>query len=444
MSNGKIAEPLPLLIATCYLLPATCYLLLLPQIRYNKQMKVWIKLLVGAILGIVLGIFAPGSQRFLDSMVWLEQFVLSIGCYAIIPVFVFSLAISIYELRQDGRFWSLVIKNLFWIAIVSIIVISIGVLATLVFPPARIPVMAEEQLDAIKLDVAKNIKGLFPSNMLSVLAGEGVYLFPVYVFAFFFGMGLSYDKSYSKLIISITDSLSRIFFYIASFFIEILGFIMIVLSAYWMIRFKGVLQAGIFFDLVGLLGIIAAVLGFGIFPLFFYVIKPKISPWSALYGSLGPAIAAFFSGDINFSLPVLMRHTKENFGVKRRSNTVSIALFSSFCRAGSAMVAAVAFIVIFKSYSSLGIRFSEVMAISVRAFAVSFMLAGHPRDGAYTALTVLCLGYGQGFEAGYLILKPMAFYLIAVGTFLDVMIAAFSTYALAQLNGYIEEKNIGK
>jgi Na+/H+-dicarboxylate symporter len=406
-------------------------------------MKVWIKLLIGSILGIILGHFLPDNQRVMDSLVWLEQFVLSIGRYAIIPVLVFSLAISIYELRQDGQFWSLVIKNLLLIAGISMLVIGIGVLATLAFSPGRIPVMAEEQLDVIRLDVAENIKELFPYNMFSVLTGEGVYLFPVYVFAFFFGMGLSYDKSYSKPIISITDSLSRIFLHISSFIIEILGFIMIVLSAYWMIRFKGVMQAGIFFDLICLLWIIAIVLGFGILPLFLYFIRPKVNPWAVLYGSLGPAIAAFFSGDINFSLPVLIQHTKENFGVRRRSNVVSMALFSSFCRAGSAMVAAVAFIFIFKSYSRLGISFSEVMSIGVRAFLISFLLARHPGDGAYMALTVLCIGYGQGFEAGCLILKPMAFFLIAVGTFLDVMIASFSAYAIARLNGYvIEEKSM--
>jgi Na+/H+-dicarboxylate symporter len=405
-------------------------------------MKVWIKLLIGAILGIALGHFAPDNQKFMDSLVWLERFVLSIGRYAIIPVLVFSLAISIYELRQDNQFWPLVIKNLLLIAGISMLVIGIGVLSTLAFPPSRIPIMADEQLDVIRLDVAQNIKELFPYNMFSVLTGEGVYLFPVYVFAFFFGMGLSYDKSYSKPIISITDSLSRIFLYILSFFIEILGFMMIVLSAYWMIRFKGVLQAGIFFNLVLLLGLIAAVLGFGILPLFLYFIRPKVNPWKVLYGSLGPAIAAFFSGDINFTLPVLMRHTKENFGVRRRSNVVSLALFSSFCRAGSAMAAAVAFIFIFKSYNRMGMDFSVVMSIGVRAFVISFLLARHPGDGAYTALAVLCLGYGQGFEAGCLIIKPMAFYLIAVGTFLDVMIASFSTYAIARLNGYIEEKSM--
>jgi hypothetical protein len=118
-------------------------------------------------------------------------------------------------------------------------------------------------------------------------------------------------------------------------------------------------------------------------------------------------------------------------------------LFSNFCRAGSAMVAAVAFIVIIKSYSLLGITFTDVMGICIRALIISFLLARHPGDGAYIALAVLCLGYGSGYEAGYLILKPLAFYLIAVGTFLDVMIASFASYAVARTSGFIEEKNTG-
>jgi hypothetical protein len=102
----------------------------------------------------------------------------------------------------------------------------------------------------------------------------------------------------------------------------------------------------------------------------------------------------------------------------------------------------VAFIVIIKSYSSLGITISDVVSIGVRAFLISFLLGRHPGDGAYTALAVLCLGYGRGFEAGYLILKPLAFYLIAVGTFLDVMISSFASFALAKLSGFQEEKSI--
>jgi Na+/H+-dicarboxylate symporter len=139
-------------------------------------------------------------------------------------------------------------------------------------------------------------------------------------------------------------------------------------------------------------------------------------------------------------MPVLLQHAKENLGERRRANTLTLSLFSTFGRAGSAMVAAVTFIVIIKSYSSLGITAYDVLSIGVRALVISVLLARHPGSGAYTALAVLCAGYGQGFEAGYLIVKPLAFYLIAIGTFLDVMFASFASFVLARSSGFQEDR----
>jgi Na+/H+-dicarboxylate symporter len=405
-------------------------------------MKVWVKLLIGSILGIVLGLLLPESPSVREGLAWLEQLALHIGRYAVVPMLVFVLTIGIYELLQDRQFWPLVLKNGLMIAGVSLLVISLGILTTLAFlPKARIPILTEEQLEAIGLDVSKNISELFPYNMFSVLTGDGVYLFPVCVFALFLGLGLSFHRSHNKPVIALLDSLSHVFYNIALLFVEILGFVVIVLSCYWAVCFRDVLRMDIFLELILLLGIFAIVLGFGVFPLLLYLVRPKVNPWAVLYGSFGPAIAAFFSGDVNLSLPVLLSHTTANLGVQRKSAAVSLTLLTSLCRAGSAMVAAVAFIVIFKSYSSLKIPSEVIMAIGFRAFAISFMLARHPGDGAYTALAVLCLGYGKGFEAGYLILKPMAFYLIAIGAFLDVMIASFATYVTSWFSGFVEEKN---
>ena len=406
-------------------------------------MKIWIKLLVGSALGIVFGFVAPENQRFMEVLAWLEQFVLRVGRYALVPVLFFSLVIAVYELRKDGRFWPMVLKNLLLITAVSAFVILVGVLATLAFSPGRIPIMAVEQLDLVSLDLAGSVKELFPYNMFGVLAGDGVFLLPLYVFAFFLGMGLSYDRIHCKPVITLVDSLSRIFFHIASFFIEILGFMIIVLSTYWAIRFRGALRMEVFGELIVVLGVLALVLGFVVLPLFLYLLKPKANPWAVLYGSMGPAITAFFSGDINFSLPVLLRHAKESFGVRRRSSAFTLAMFTTFCRAGSAMVAAVAFIVIFNSYSSIGITAAEVLWVGLHALGVSFLLARHPGVAAYAALAVLCIGFGRGFEEGYLILRPIAFYLIAVGTFLDVMIASVANYAIARHGGFVEEKSVG-
>ena len=407
-------------------------------------MKVWIKLLIGSILGMAIGFLLPeDSQSVASAFQWMEKLALGIGRYTVVPVLVFSLTIAVYELRLDEQFWPMMLKNFILIVGVSFFVIFLGIMITMFYSPERIPIEKVEQFESLSLETGASVLEIFPSNMLSVLAGSGTYIFPACAFAFFLGMGLNYDRNYAKPVISMIDSLSRIFYHIASFFSEILGFILIVLSAYWAVRFHGVIQAKVYKDLIVMLGIFSVILCFGILPLFLYILKPKVNPWLVLYGSLGPAITAFISGDIVFSIPILMRHSKENFGIRRRSSSISMALFSTFSRCGSAMVAAAAFIVIIKSYSYLRIAPDDLLSIGFRAFLISFLLARHPGNGAYIALAALCLGYSGGeYRAGYLILKPLAFYLVAIGAFIDIMINSLCTYVLAKTNGFIEEKNL--
>ena len=405
-------------------------------------MKVWIKLLIGALLGVLLGRFLPDHTATRDILFWLESFAIQLGRYTVIPLMLFSVTIAVYELRQSSGFWSLVFKSLMLIFGVAVFIIGTGTLITLVFQPARIPIIIEEQTVPVSLDILANISDLFPSNMFSVFTGSGIYLFPVCICAFFISIGLSYDRTLSKPVIALIDSCSRIFYHIAYFFSEILGIIIIVLAASWAVRFHEIIKIDAFRNFALFLAIVCAVLTLGILPLFFYLLKPKSNPWVVLYGSISTALAGFFSGDINFTIPVLFLHAKESLGIRRRSNAVTISLFTTFSRAGSAMVAMIAFIVIVKSYSSLGIKTMDIFFIAIRALILSFLLARHPGDGAYSILIFLCTGYGRGFEAGYLILKPLAFYLIALGTFMDVMITLFSTYALGKMNDMQEEKSV--
>jgi len=403
-------------------------------------MKVWLKFLIGAFLGITLGFILPSDNvTIANSIAWLGELAIRIGRYALVPILVFSLTIAVYELRQDGQFWGIVFKTFVVLICSSAFVIFAGILVTTLFPPSRIPFLTVEQAEAISLSTADYILQVFPSNMFAAVLSDGIFLLPICVFAFFLGMGLSYDKNYTKPIISLVDSLSRIFYHIASFFSEILGFVMIALSAYWAIRFHYALRAEVFRDIMLLLGVFSVILGFGILPLFLYLLRPKVNPWRVLYGSLAQALAGFFSGDINFTMPVLIRSLKENLGIRRRSNTVTVSIFSIFGRAGSATVAAIAFMVVINSYSSLGITMRDAFAIGASALLISFLLAGHPGNGAYVALAVLSIGDGR-FEAGYLIMRPIFFYLIAVGTFLDVMITSVASYGIGFSSGFKEKR----
>jgi Na+/H+-dicarboxylate symporter len=405
-------------------------------------MKVWLKLLIGSLLGLILGFVIPQDNLAVLSVIdWLSRLAIQIGRYSLVPTLAFSLVIAIYELRQDKEMWPLVFRTIGIIAVSTIFIIGSGMLVTLLFPPARIPILIEGQKESLSLDIGEGILQLLPSNMLAGLVGDSSFLLPIWVFAIFLGAGFSYDRVYTKPVISLVDSLSRIFYYIAIFFSEILGIFMIFLGAFWAVRFQTALKAQVFRDIIVLLAVYGVLLCFVILPLFLYLLGGKRSnPWKQLYGALGPAIAGFFSTDLNFTLPLLIRHAKENHGVQRRSNALSLVLFSTFARAGSGMVAAISIIVIIKSYSSLGISAGDLFSILLFSGIISVLLPRHPGNGAYIALAVLCGWYGKGFEAGYLILKPIAFYLVAIGTMIDVMVASLGTYAVGVLSGFQQDR----
>ena len=406
-------------------------------------MKVWVKLLAGSILGLLLGFLLPHENAAISGVFEvLAELAIAMGRYTAAAMVLFSLTVGIYELRQDGGFWPLALRTILIIAVISTIVIAAGMLITTFFPPERIPILTEQTAERVALDTRSFFLELFPANMLSVVAGNGVYLFPLCVFAFFLSLGLSYDKNYTKTIISLIDSLSRIFYHIAAFFSEILGLLVIILSAYWAMRYQAVLNAAVFGAIIRLLFIFGIVLSIAALPLLLFLVKKYKTPWKVVYASLGSAIAAFFSGDINFCLPVFMQQTKENMGIRRRANTVITMLWTTFGRSGSAMVAAVSLLVIIKSYSSLGVLNEDLFGIGIHALLISFFLARNPGVGAFAALAMLCSGYGRGFETGYLILKPIAFYLVSIGAFLDMMIASLGCFAVARLSGFQTEREM--
>ena len=155
-------------------------------------------------------------------------------------------------------------------------------------------------------------------------------------------------------------------------------------------------------------------------------------------------LTAFFSMDSNLALVVNIRHSKESLGIRRRINSTCLPLFSAFGRGGSACVTAISFVVILRSYSGLGIAFTDVLWIIGLSFALSFLLSPISIGGPFAAITIMCTWYGRGFDAGYLLLKNAVPLMCAVGAAIDTTNALLGTYLIAEKNKMLEHKEIRK
>jgi aerobic C4-dicarboxylate transport protein len=392
-------------------------------------MKVWIKLLVGSIVGIVAGIFIPQTvQGIVESV---SSFLVGVGRYVVFPLVFFSLGIGTSELRQERRLARVYISGLKYLALSTALLVVLGAASVLLFPPERIPIPIKSGSAYAMVNIMSGLTSIFPKNLFTVLFSNGEFLFPVMVLAFLIGLNLDFDRQATRPIVQIFDSFSRIFYHMNSLIVELLGLAFIAIAAALAMR---VLHSniGMYTQILIILTADVALVAFGVFPACLFMLGVKSNPYRWLYAVLGPAIAGLFSGDHYIALGVLSKHGKESLGVPRMIGSAVYPLFASIGRAGTAMVSCVSFILILRSYSSLEITFLQVLWVLLFSFLVSFVLGAVPGTGAYFSVFMLCSLYGQCRQEGYLILESIAPLLVSFGVFVDVIASAFTSLLIAR------------
>ena len=395
-------------------------------------MKIWIKYLIGIIAGIAVAMIAPyQNAQFASMSGYISEIAIQIGRYALYPVLFFSFTIGVYELRESRSLFRLGVLTAAIIIITTILLAVTGLFSVLIRNPARIPIFVEGTSEVEKLGIKESIRQLFPSSGFEAFT-NGLFILPLCILGGFVGAACASDHEASKASLNLFDSLSRVFYSILSFFVDIMGIVMIALSIYWMIQYRNMRDMKVFSDFVLLLLFDLFFIGLVLYPTLIRLTCGKINPYRVLYAGTASIFAAFFSGDVNMTLSVLLRHTNESLGVRRRISSVTMPVFSVFARGGSALVVTVSFIVILKSYSSLGISFNDMFWLLGMAILISFLLGRFPSGGAYIALSTVCMLYGRGFEAGYLILKPAAFFICSVATAIDALTAIMGTYVIGK------------
>jgi Na+/H+-dicarboxylate symporter len=396
-------------------------------------MKIWIKLLIGSIVGVLLGYYLPlegTNTRELFS--FLSDLMINIGRYGIFPLVFFGLTIGTYELRQEKRVLRTYVRIIVYLLITTALLVIIGAVSVVLISPERIPIIIEESVQFSLPDVKEVLLKIFPKNLFLVFGHSGDFMFPLFFLAFFLGLNFAFDRLITRPAVQVFDSLSRIFYHINSFIIEVIGIGMIVLAAFFTIQIKTTAEIELFKQLITIFIIDSAVVIFGIYPALLYLFGDRENPYKWLYGVFAAAITGFISRDSYFSLSMLTKHGKENLGIPRKIGSASFPLFAIFGKAGTAMVTSATFLVILKSYSSLGIEFSQVLWVMGYTFLISFTLSTVPGLGAFVALSVLCSLYGNGVEEGYLIIQPIAPLMVSFGVLVDVITSAMATLFVAR------------
>ncbi|MDR3201231.1 MAG: cation:dicarboxylase symporter family transporter [Spirochaetales bacterium] len=403
-------------------------------------MKIWLKMILGGIAGMFLGLYLPDAAG--DACRFLAGLAVRIGRYTLLPLILFGLIITAYELRTERKLFVVYRKTIVYAVLTSLGMIILGIIFVSLFTPGRIPIIIETQIPLDKPDIGNLLYQVFPSNLFALFAASTDFSLPVMVFALLFGLALTHDKNLFRSVVEFSDSLSHVFYHINSFISEFLFIGGIALAASMVLQLRKVTELSLFLELFLVLGMFSLVIAFGIFPLILYFLRGRKKPFVWMYAQLAPAVGAFLSGDVYFSLGLLIRHGKEVLGVPRKISAVSYPFLAIFTRGGSAMITAMSFIVILRSYSSLEIGYLHVLWIIAASFGISFLLGSVPGMGSLVGIAMLSGMYGRGMEEHFLILRPVSLILISLGALLDTVCASFVTTLVTnstRLSGEIKD-----
>ncbi len=400
-------------------------------------MKVWLKVLIGILLGILLGVLLPIHSQAQNVFEYLSKLFIQIGRFMVFPLVFFSVLMGTYELKRDGKMFSVYWKIFVFLIASTIVLVIVGILTVLVFSPERVPIIAEEE-KAIRLySVGEVFLHIFPKNMFKIFVEPGNFILPLVALAFFLGVNLDFDKQLTRPAIQVFDSISRIFYHANSLIVELFGIAVIVIVTYRTMYIRSI-NMDIFKQLIIIIGFDLIIVIFGIFPGVLHLLGDKINPYRWLYATTASALTALVTGDEYVSLGMLVKHGKESMKLKREVSQAVYSVFIIFGRAGTAMVTSIAFILILRSYSSLELTFMQILWVGVFSVVTSFFLINVPGLGVYVSLSLLSGYYGRGIENGYLILKPVMPLLVSAGVLVDIVTASLVAYLIGKMEKLAE------
>jgi Na+/H+-dicarboxylate symporter len=411
------------------------------------DMKIWLKLLVGIILGVLLAFVIPDKAGASDIFNRLAELFIQIGRYAVIPLIFFSLIVGIYQLKVEKKILS-TYRNIFlFLSLSTALLVFVSFIAVFVFRP-RMPVPTMEVLTTETPDLMETLKKIFPSNLFAIFTYDGNYLLPFVILAFVFGANLSFDRVVTRSVIQLCDSLSRIFYHIISLIVEMIWIAFIVIAAADILNVLGNKSLSLYGELILILAITTGVVVLGIYPLILYLLDRSTNPYKLIYSSLAMGLTGFFSGDQYLCLGMLVKHGKENMRVPRELGSSIYPLFAVFGRAGTAMVASISFFLILNSLlPSADIDFLKILYVFAFSFIFSFTLGAFPGLGTYVLITLLCFQFDKFWPAfgllnHYKILEPIKLILVAFGVLIDAITAYLVSYLIARKNKTVALSNM--
>lgn len=405
-------------------------------------MKIWLKMSIAILIGVLLGIFLPQKVFIIDQIIkTLSTLSLNILLYLTIIYTLIKTFLGILHIKRSKKN-SLKITLIFLLCvIISLlfsIIVSMGFMNLNIFKPDQI-----SQYEAKPLKIysfSEIILNILNSNILSSFEGITQFLLPVIFIGIIFGTASASLNKKSLVFTETVESFNLVLSKLSHQAIEIFPFFSIFIIAY-IFRQDMFTEEKLQFISKPLIGVLLISFILIIFyTIFLYIIFKDKMPKFYL-GLLGAALTALISGNTASAIIPLNEHLKRNIGVKKELSNFLTPIGMIINKSGTIIVSVVSLfsIILFFTPTILDLKLQAVIFLLL--LINSFLLDGINEAGFLAIVAIIMNIQSLHLEDNsYLLFLPFVPILSRIGVFLDVITTGIFITMTAKVTDSVEIK----
>jgi Na+/H+-dicarboxylate symporter len=421
----------------------------------KKKIPLWLKIIIGMILGLVWGILAVhfGLEQFTSDWIkpWGTIFIKMLKLIAV-PLIFISLVKGITSLTDVKKLTRIGIKTLSIFVITTMISVLLGLFLVNTFKPGdtfpekkrqEFQLMHEQNVKE-KEQMALNVKGQSPLHAIEDMVPDNIFgaasdntkMLQVIFFAVLFAVSMFFIDSKKVVTVSnLIDGLNDIMIKIVDIVMKFAPIGVFALLGALVTDFSA--DAGLFWAL----GKYAMLVSFGLVGLLFVLYPPMILLFtkvklSTVFRALIPAqMVAFSTSSSNAALPVNMRQCTNELGISESVTNFVLPIGATINMNGVTFYQAIAAVFIAQVFG-LDLTLTQQLAIVLTATLAAIGSPGVPGGG--TIMMVIVLGAaGIPTEGLALILgidRPLDMIRTAVNVTGDAVVATVVAHSENELD----------
>lgn len=346
-------------------------------------MKLWLKILIGLLAGVLLGFALGPKAEYLKPV---GTIFINLISMLVVPLVFSTMTVGITSIHDPKKLGRVGLKTLLLYLSTTVVAIGIGILFAKLIQPGKETHLGSDV--AVTLHEVPSLSHILmdviPSNPISSLANGNVL--QIIVFSVFLGLSINFAGVQGKPLLRLLESIAEVMYKLTSIVMEFAPVGVFAIMA-WVTGSYGwqVLKPLIEYILANYIACtLHIVVVFG----FILIFMAKLNPIRFFKGMRDAMVFAFSTNSSSATLPISLHCVQENLGVSKNISSFVLPMGATVNMNGAAINQGIAALFVAQAYG-IDLAWHQLLTIVVTATLSAVGAAGIPGSGVIMLSIVL-------------------------------------------------------